>query len=112
MAIEPRWHSRWVTGEGDGGVHCPACGAGFGLDLAFDNAPRWCPACKKELVEWLFYSLPLVIDPDTAPPLVKRVIAFIRPMADSEAEEAMKELYQLLDRKSAGSSAAAPQQER
>jgi predicted amidophosphoribosyltransferase len=95
MAIEARWHSRWVAGDG---VRCPACGAGFALDIAFDNAPRWCPACKKTLVEWFFYSLPLLIDPEKAPPLVKSIIDFIDVLADFESEEVMLELHHLLDR--------------
>jgi hypothetical protein len=50
-------------------------------------------------MEWNFCTLIVVIDPEAAPPLVKHIIDFIHPMADFEAEEAMKELFHLLDRK-------------
>jgi hypothetical protein len=100
MDTKRPWYCKWVNQAGAaGGVQCPACGAGFPIDIAFDNAPRWCVSCKKELMEWNFLRLILVIDPEAAPPLVKHIIDFIRPMADFEAEEAMTELFHLLDRK-------------
>jgi hypothetical protein len=99
MATNPRWYSKWVVSEREGGVLCPACDSRFPLDVAFDNAPRWCPSCKKRLIEWNFYSLVLIVDPETAPPLVKTIIEALSAMADFEAEEALKEVYQMFDRK-------------
>jgi len=100
MDTKPMWYSKWITGEGIGDTSCPACGSPFPLDIAFDNAPRVCPSCKKPLVEWNFLSMVLIIDPEKAPPLVRMIVDFLAPMADYEAEETLKQVYQLFDRKS------------
>ncbi|MEI8378730.1 MAG: hypothetical protein WCJ09_01290 [Planctomycetota bacterium] len=100
MDSNAQWLSKWIAAENTGSISCPACGSPFPIETAFDNAPRWCPTCKKQLVQWNFYSLVLTIDPEKAPPLIKNIIEFIGPMPDFEADEAMKELYRLFDRKS------------
>lgn len=99
MDSKQSWYTKWVVAENRGDVLCPACSSPFPIDPTFDNAPRWCPSCKQELVHWNFYSVVLTLNPEAAPPLVKHMIDFISRLPDFEAEEAMIEVYHLFDRK-------------
>ncbi len=79
------WFTRKAVGDSTT-LTCPRCKCDFPFGPMFDHHPRQCPSCRAKLIELATISVVYLVDPDSAPPIVQELIAYLNQLTEPEAE--------------------------
>jgi hypothetical protein len=80
-----------------GKVRCPRCNHPYQAGPLFDHHPRKCKGCGVLLVEWNIMNYVYIISPESAPPVIQTLVAFLAPLTEYEAAHCLIELLRFLD---------------
>lgn len=62
----------------------------------FDHHPRQCPSCCAKLIELATITVVYLVDPESAPPIVSDLLAYLNQLPEHEAERELSILMSFL----------------